>query len=107
MPALDRYDQADIDDEEVPEAFEDREAARLMAEDAMDQAQGRRRTRLPGALLEGGHLSTAVLPSSKINWSMLSSFSPISSFSPCVCCLSLQSACLLLGCSHTMNREHL
>lgn len=53
MPALDRYDARDIDDEEVPETFEEREAARLRAEREMDQAQGRRRARLPGALLEG------------------------------------------------------
>lgn len=57
MPALDRYDPRDIDDEEVPETFEEREAARLRAERELDQAQGRRRTRLPGALLEGGVLS--------------------------------------------------
>lgn len=59
MPALDRYDQRDIDDDVVEEGFEDREAARLRAEDEMDRAQGRRRTRLPGALLEGAHCSTA------------------------------------------------
>jgi hypothetical protein len=53
MPALDRYDRRDIDDEAVEEGFEEREAARLRAEAAMDRAEGRRRTRLPGALLDG------------------------------------------------------
>ena len=53
MPALDRYDNRDIDDEEVGETFEAREAARLGAEREMDRAQGVRRTRLPAALLEG------------------------------------------------------
>lgn len=53
MPALDRYDDRDIDDEVEEETFEEREAARLRAERAMDRAEGRRRTRLPGALLEG------------------------------------------------------
>ena len=61
MPALDRYDQRDIDDEVLMEGFEEREAARLRAEDEMDRAQGRRRTRLPGALLEGACLYLAVL----------------------------------------------
>ena len=54
MPALDRYDDRDIDDEEVGETFEEREQARLRAEREMDRAQGVRRTRLPAALLEGG-----------------------------------------------------
>lgn len=53
MPALDRYDNRDIDDEEVGETFEAREQARLRAEREMDRAQGVRRTRLPAALLEG------------------------------------------------------
>jgi hypothetical protein len=53
MPALDRYDPRDIDDEEIAETFEAREAARLRAEEELDRAQGRRRARLPGALLEG------------------------------------------------------
>ena len=53
MPALDRYDDRDIDDEEVGETFEEREQARLRAEREMDRAQGVRRTRLPAALLEG------------------------------------------------------
>ncbi|CAK0754965.1 hypothetical protein CVIRNUC_002337 [Coccomyxa viridis] len=52
MPALDRYDDRDIDDEEVGETFEEREQARLRAEREMDRAQGVRRTRLPAALLE-------------------------------------------------------
>lgn len=53
MPALDRYDDRDIDDEVVGETFEAREEARLRAEREMDRAQGVRRTRLPAALLEG------------------------------------------------------
>ena len=53
MPALDRYDDRDIDDEVVGETFEEREQARLRAEREMDRAQGVRRTRLPAALLEG------------------------------------------------------
>ena len=53
MPALDRYDNRDIDDEEVGETFEAREAARLRAERDMDRVQGIRRSRLPAALLEG------------------------------------------------------
>ncbi len=53
MPALDRYDNRDIDDEVVGETFEDREGARLRAEREMDRTQGVRRTRLPAALLEG------------------------------------------------------
>lgn len=53
MPALDRYDNRDIDDDVEEEDFEEREAARLRAERAMDRADGRRRARLPGALLEG------------------------------------------------------
>jgi hypothetical protein len=53
MPALDRYDDRDIDDDVEGETFEEREEARLRAERAMDRAEGRRRTRLPGALLEG------------------------------------------------------
>ena len=53
MPALDRYDNRDIDDDVEEENFEDREDARLRAERAMDRADGRRRARLPGALLEG------------------------------------------------------
>ncbi|CAL8466756.1 g6292 [Coccomyxa elongata] len=52
MPALDRYDNRDIDDDVEEENFEEREAARLRAERAMDRADGRRRARLPGALLE-------------------------------------------------------
>lgn len=57
MPALDRYDEHDIDDEEVGETFEAREEARLRAERDMDRAQGVRRTRLPAALLEGSSCS--------------------------------------------------
>lgn len=53
MPALDRYDDRDIDDDVAGENFEEREEARLRAERAMDRAEGRRRQRLPGALLEG------------------------------------------------------
>ena len=53
MPALDRYDRRDMDDEVEEGTFEEREVARLRAEAAMDRAEGRRRTRLPGALLEG------------------------------------------------------
>lgn len=56
MPHLDNYDQDDIDDGELPEeTFEQREAARLRAEAALDRADDRAgragaRRRLPGAL---------------------------------------------------------
>ena len=56
MPHLDNYDQGDIDDAELPEeTFEQREAARLRAEAALDRADERAgragaRRRLPGAL---------------------------------------------------------
>ena len=56
MPHLDTYDQGDIDDGELPEeTFEQREAARLRAEAALDRADERAgragaRRRLPGAL---------------------------------------------------------
>ena len=56
MPHLDNYDQDDINDGELPEeTFEQREAARLRAEAALDRADLRAgrvgaRRRLPGAL---------------------------------------------------------
>ncbi len=66
MPALDRYDNRDIDDEEVGETFEAREQARLRAEREMDRAQGVRRTRLPAALLEGQPPQQPLLVSSSM-----------------------------------------
>ena len=57
MPELDRYDQDDIDDEEVDEnvTFEEAQNARLRAERELDRRDARegvtgRRQRLPGAL---------------------------------------------------------
>ena len=66
MPALDRYDQRDMDDDVEEGTFEEREVARLRAEQAMDRTEGRRRTRLPGALLEGAAMLHAR------NWQSLS-----------------------------------
>ena len=56
MPHLDNYDADDVDDGELPEeTFEQREAARLRAEAALDREDERTgraggRRRLPGAL---------------------------------------------------------
>jgi len=56
MPHLDNYDADDVDDGELPEeTFEQREAARLRAEAALDREDERMgraggRRRLPGAL---------------------------------------------------------
>ena len=57
MPALDNYDQDDIDDEGLDESvsYEEQQNARLRAEQELDRRDARedptgRRQRLPGAL---------------------------------------------------------